>query len=242
MSALSRLLAWILALALVTLPLVAVLQGWMAAERWPLSRLVIVAEFERVSPDQVQAAVAAHASAGFFAVDLDAVRQSLAGLPWVKSAEVRKHWPDTLELHLVEHRAFARWGETRLLSDEGTLFEAPGGEFLQGLPWLDGPETRLADVVRLYNALEEALRGTGLQVAALRQSARGSWVMETADGAEWMLGRNEPVARMERFVRALPVLRASATGEIERADLRYANGFAIRWRAPVPATENAGST
>jgi cell division protein FtsQ len=230
MTALSRLLAWLLALTLVALPLVAVLQGWMPGERWPLSRLLIEAEFERVSPEQVRAAVAAPAAAGFFAVDLAAVRNELEALPWVKSVEVRKHWPDTLELHLVEHRAFARWGEDRLLSDQGVVFRAPGGEHLQGLPLLDGPKARLGDVVKLYNQADEELRGTGLRIAEVRLTRRGSWSIRTADGAQWMLGRQEPLTRIERFVRVLPMVLSSSQGEIERADLRYANGFAIRWR------------
>lgn len=235
MSAVTRVLAWMLALSLVALPLVAVLQGWMAAERWPLSRLVIEAEFERLSSDQVRTAVAAHAAAGFFAVDLNAVRAELTQLPWVKSVEVRKHWPDTLELRLTEHRAFARWGDQRLLSDEGALFDAPGGELMQGLLRLDGPDARLSDVVRLYNEASERLQGSGQRIERLSLSARGSWVLHTGEGAEWMLGRAEPLARIERFVRVLPALMSSATAVIERADLRYANGFAIRWREETAA-------
>jgi cell division protein FtsQ len=58
-----------------------------------------------------------------------------------------------------------------------------------------------------------------------------------------MLGRTEPLARIERFVRVLPVVLASAPGVIERADLRYANGFAIRWREPIVApTEEPETT
>lgn len=233
MTALSRLLAWLLALTLVTLPLIAILQGWMPGERWPLSRLLIEAEFERVSAEQVRAAIAGPAADGFFAVDLGAVRSELQALPWVKSVEVRKHWPDTLELHLVEHRAFARWGDERLLSDQGVVFRAPGGEHVQGLPLLDGPRARLGEVVKLYNQADQQLRGTGLRIAEVQLSQRGSWSLRTEDGAEWMLGRHEPLARIERFVRVLPLVLSSGQGEIERADLRYANGFAIRWRGAL---------
>ena len=39
MNALLRILAWLLAVALVALPVVAVLNGWVGAGHWPLSRL-----------------------------------------------------------------------------------------------------------------------------------------------------------------------------------------------------------
>ena len=67
-----RILAWALALALVALPVVAVVQGWIGAERWPLSRLRVTGQFERVQAEQLRAAVAPYASRGYFAADLDA--------------------------------------------------------------------------------------------------------------------------------------------------------------------------
>lgn len=242
MNALARILAWLIALALVVLPGVALLKGWLASERWPLSRLVVGAEFERISAEQVRAALAGHAAAGFFAIDLEASRKSLERLPWVRSAEVRKRWPDTLEIELEEHRAFARWGEDRLLSERGALFVAPGGQWMEGLPQLDGPDARRREVVELYRAAAQRLQGTGLQLSSLTVSERGSWSLRTADGSEWLLGRGEPLQRLERFVRLLPAVLASGGGEIERADLRYANGFAIRWRQPQPTPQPVETT
>ena len=48
MSTLLRVLAWLLAVALVALPVVAVLNGWVGAERWPLSRLRVTGDAFRV--------------------------------------------------------------------------------------------------------------------------------------------------------------------------------------------------
>ena len=46
-----RFVAWCLAVALVALPIVGVLRGWFAADRWPVTRLTVQAEFKHVSPD-----------------------------------------------------------------------------------------------------------------------------------------------------------------------------------------------
>ena len=40
-----RLVAWCLAIALVALPIVGVLRGWFAANRWPVTQLTVQAEF-----------------------------------------------------------------------------------------------------------------------------------------------------------------------------------------------------
>ena len=98
-----------------------------------------------------------------------------------------KRWPDTLEIELTEHRAFARWGEKRLISELGAVFEAPGGQWMEGLPHLDGPEERRMDVIRVYREATARLRGTGLGIDRLRLSPRGSWSLSTSDGARWMV-------------------------------------------------------
>ena len=52
MNAALRILTWLLALALVALPVVAVVNGWIGAERWPLSKLRVQGELARVQPAQ----------------------------------------------------------------------------------------------------------------------------------------------------------------------------------------------
>ena len=50
MNALARILAWALAVALVALPVVAVVQGWIGADRWPLRTLRINDNLQQVDP------------------------------------------------------------------------------------------------------------------------------------------------------------------------------------------------
>jgi cell division protein FtsQ len=238
-----RLVAWILALLLVALPLVAVVNGWVAADHWPIQRLRLTAEYERVSAEQVRAAVAPQLGRGFFAIDLAEVRTAVAALPWVEQVEVRKRWPDLIEVTLREHRAYARWGADRLLSDRGLLFSAEGQELLQGLPELDGPDARIADVVALHNQAQKIFAGTGLSVRGLRLSARGSWSLILSNEARVVIGRAEPEPRLARLVRVLPQLIAGEARAFERIDLRYTNGFAVRWapaaEPPTPAAPAA---
>src|SRR5690606_34084874 len=96
MSAFVRLVAWLLALALVALPVVAVLQGWIGADRWPLRTLRVVGTLERVDEQKLREAVLPYARNGFFAVRLEDAQAAVAKLPWVERAEVRKQWPDVV--------------------------------------------------------------------------------------------------------------------------------------------------
>ena len=231
-----RLAAWIAALALVALPIVGLVNGWFAADRWPFRRLEVQAEFSRVSAEQLRAAITRELELGFFAVDLDAVRESVEALPWVESAVVRKRWPDQLELRVVERRAAAVWGDARLVSTAGELFAVPGEVAPDGLPRLAGPEDRAFEVLEFHAAARSAMAGSGHAVAGAALSSRGSWSLALDNGARIVIGREAPHERLARFVETLPRIAAAPDALWVRADLRYANGYAIEWRVPEPPT------
>lgn len=235
-----RLLAWILALALVALPVVAVVNGWVGTAQFPLRTLRVQGHLQRVDESRLRATVLPYAQRGFFAVPLDRIQDAVDALPWVERADVRKQWPDVLEVRISEHRPFARWGGDRLLSEQGRIFPANDIEVPRGLPLLDGPESRVAEVVALYNQARERLANAG-GVRGVALDKRGSWSITLNDGTEVVLGRDDPQARLERFAPLLPKLVAQHPGQrLARADLRYTNGFSLTWaelpKAPGTAT------
>lgn len=233
MSGLVRIVAWMLALVVVTLPLAAVLNGWVAPDHWPIRQLQVVAEYQRVSEEQIRTTVAATMGRGYFDTDPLTVHAALAALPWVEHVEVRKRWPDRIEVMLIEYRARARWGDDRLLSEQGSLFSTPGAADLQGLPVLFGPDERVADVLEFFEEAQGLLSATGLPLAGARLSPRGSWSLQLKNGASVVIGRSpSPQMRLTRLVRVLSQLLQGAYRPFERIDLRYTNGFAIVWVSP----------
>ncbi len=236
MSAVLRILAWLLAIALVALPVVAVLNGWVGAERWPLAKLRVHGEFKRVPGEELQKALLPYARAGYFAVKLQDAQYAVEQLPWVDSAQVRKQWPDVLEVSIVEHKPFARWGKDRLLSEQGRLFATPHGLENAPLPELDGPDSKTAEVVELYNDSRTLFAPAGGDVRALAMDARGSWSLALDNGTEVIVGRDDARSRLGRFVRVLPQLTRTQV-PIVRADLRYTNGFTLSWGTPPPAAK-----
>ncbi|UYB51617.1 cell division protein FtsQ/DivIB [Xanthomonas sp. AM6] len=227
MSALLRILAWLLALALVALPVVAVLNGWVGAERWPLSRLQVSGDFKRVPAEQLRQVVLPYARRGFFAVRLQDAQDAIERLPWVESARVRKRWPDVLEVRVTEHRPFARWGSDRMLSEQGRIFALPSELRGMALPQLAGPDAKAQDVVALYNESRALFAPAGLPVNGVAMDARGSWSLQLGDGVQIVVGRDDARARLARFARVLPQLLQPDQAPLARADLRYTNGFTV---------------
>ncbi|ANB16593.1 cell division protein FtsQ/DivIB [Dokdonella koreensis] len=241
-----KLLAWGIALTLIGLPVAGVLTGRFAAHSWPIRQLQVSAEYAYVSAEQIRAAVAPKLDAGFFALDLDDVRAALLGLPWVARVDARKRWPDTLELTVYEQLPYARWGEKQLISRAGTLFTVAGADQLQGLPQLSGPDDQLADVVAFHTRCLRQFSGSGLAVTEVALSSRGAWRLTLASGTTVELGREAAEQRLGRFLDVWPRLASGSNGVPASIDLRYENGFAVRWadaaaRAPAATSMQPGA-
>src|SRR3546814_6460724 len=107
-------------------------------------------------------------------IRLDQAPASGDKLPWVDHAEVGKDWPYVVEVRIVEHRPFARWGDDQLLSEDGDLFPVADAEVPASLPRfdVDAPAARTADVVELYNQASRMFAPEGMRVRELSERKR----------------------------------------------------------------------
>ena len=81
-----------------------------------------------------------------------------------------------------------------------------------------------------------AALGAPMSSAQLTMSARGSWRVELDKGAALELGRgteDEVLARTDHFVHTVPRVVAQYQRPLESADLRHADGFAVRLKGVV---------
>jgi len=92
--------------------------------------------------------------------------------------------------------------------------------------------------VRLYIHTRTLFAPEGIGVERLTLDARGSWRVHLTSGTEIILGRSDAPRRLNRFARMLPGLLAQHPTSLQRADLRYSNGFALLWTTqdPLPST------
>ena len=217
--------------------LVLIATGWGAgvadAGRWPITWIEVSGPLQRVSAHQVRAVAASRADGGFFSVELDQVRAAVEALPWVAEAGVSRRWPDGLAVAVSEHTPAAYWRDEQLLSRRGQLFAPADGYRLRDLPRLYGPAEQLQTVVDKWQLWGGWLASHGLRIAALQLTERGAWRLYLSHGIEVEVGRREPDRRMRRLATSLSALRAERERLPVMIDLRYGNGFAVRWSEPV---------
>ena len=217
--------------------LLALIVGALAALTWALDRPVRVismdGSFQRVSPGEIEKAVAPYAHEGFMSADLDGIQRAIEALPWVERARIQRRWPNSLHVTVIEQTAAARWGESGLLNTRGELFVRSATHVPAELPHLSGPDGTESQVAQRYLSAQGRMLEAGMRIAALRLDERGAWEMDLDSGVTVRLGRREVDERLDRFIRTASQVIAHRLNEIAYVDMRYSNGFAIGWRSPT---------
>jgi len=221
-----------------------VLVGALSALTWALDRPVKVisidGSFQRVSPGQIEKAVAPFASEGFMSANLGDIQRAVETLPWVDHARIARRWPNSLRVSVTEQTAAARWGESGLLNIRGELFVRAAAHVPAELPRLSGPAGTESQVAQRYLSVQGRMAEAGLRIAALRLDERGAWEMDLDCGVTVRLGRRDVDERIDRFIHTASQVISHRLTEVNYVDMRYSNGFAIGWRnQATPASSGA---
>jgi cell division protein FtsQ len=217
----------------------AALQLLLRSPLFPLKEIVVRSELKHASAAEIENAMDG-VGGNFFAADLAAVRERLEQVTWVRSVDLRRVWPDRIEVRLEEHVAFARWGGGGLVNTFGEPFSAPldDGSALK-LPLFAGPAGSEGEIAKRYRSFADLVAPLGESPDRVELTARYAWQLRLAgaqNGAlNLELGRDGADAveqRLARFVAAYPEslgrLPRRGTADSAFVDLRYPNGFALR--------------
>jgi cell division protein FtsQ len=201
---------------------------------FPLREVDIKGELQHVNREQVQFIVTREMKGNFFTLDLNRTRAAFEKLPWVRNVNVRRRWPDRLEVAIEEHVVLARWGGSALVNTHGELFRAASNA---ALPEFNGPEDAAGEVAGHYEEFSRMLKPLNLALTRMTLSDRRALQLKLNNGLVVELGRDKVRERLQKFVGVYDQTVAKLPISVSYADLRYPNGFAVRYPeiASVPA-------
>jgi cell division protein FtsQ len=216
----------------------AVMVTWLMRQSlFNLGAITVQGDMTHNNALTLRANVAPRLTGNFFTVDLTQTRTVFESVPWVRQAVVQRQFPDRLKVVLQEHRAEAFWGpegDTRLLNNFGEVFEANQDEVeAVDLPQLNGPAGQAPLVLDGYRKLAPHFEKIDALLERLELTSQGSWRARLDNGAELELGQgsvDEIDARTQRFLGTLTQVSSRYGRDLESADLRYSNGYAIKLR------------
>jgi cell division protein FtsQ len=176
----------------------------------------------------------------FFTLNLLQARHAFEQIPWIRSALVRREFPNRLSVTLDEFQPVAQWGtegDGKFLSAEGTVFEVNADDVdSDALPTLKGPESQAKTVLEMFQYLKPLMVKMDMPLDKLELSQRGSWSAQLESGASLELGQGtqqELGDRLKLFSKTLTQVASRygrTTTSLLSADLRYESGYALRLR------------
>ena len=196
---------------------------------YPLGAVRIGGELRKVTKQELIKVIAPYTKGGFFNTDVEQVRHVTESLSWVERASVRRVWPARLEVEVIEHKALARWARGGLVNEQGKLF-SPSVESSPGrLPLLSGPMGTERKLLGRYQRLAEVFSSTLGEPEKLILNEQGIW-RAVFPGPVTLIYRESQWTEIQAFRGIYGSLMASLSLPISRIDLRYPNGFSVRWK------------
>ncbi|NCT84858.1 MAG: FtsQ-type POTRA domain-containing protein [Comamonadaceae bacterium] len=213
-----------------------------------LRAIQVVGDVSRNSVASLRANALPRLQGSFLSLNLQEGRAAFEAVPWVRQAQLQRVWPMQLKVRLEEHRAAAYWearvdgadaaseasAERALVNSFGEVFHANLGDVEdEDLPLLAGPAHSAGAMLQMWRALSPAAEQLGESIERLDLSGRGSWRASLGSGAVVELGRGseaEVVERFARFARTISQVTATYNSPLLSADLRHADGYAVKLR------------
>ena len=212
--------------------LVAATKAYITLQAIPVQRIAVTGELEHTQTEAIQDMIQPALVGGFLRADLQRIRQQLEELPWIYQANVQRRWPSSLEIHVIEQLPIARWGDSGFLNHEGEVFQSGNNLDGQALPLLQGPAGSAKALMAGYQRIVEILAPLHLEVAQLALDERGQVEVMLEGGIQLVLGSDDLLERMHRFLAIYRIQLAARAGDIERVDLRYETGVAVAFTEP----------
>ena len=123
-----------------------------------------------------------------------------------------------------------RWLEHSLLNERGEVFRPLNIDRFQTLPVLYAPNVQRQELLEVMHGLSVSLMDQGLYLTEFRVNERQSWLLSMENGLVIQLGRLQPLAKFSQLMKALIVTGGELVNKMIYVDMRYPNGYAVRWR------------
>jgi len=205
----------------------------------PVNKIRVHGAFVNVDEAMLHRAVSGVVAGGYFNVDVERVREVVEQLAWVSKASVRRVWPDTLSVSIVEQQPIAVSKKAGLINANGDVFKPLNKTLPKLLPIFDGDPRLNKLMLSKYSEMNNLLTSIKRKIIYLKIDARHAVELKLDNGLKVVLGRGDTLHRLERLMRIYSKVLAGRINDIEVIDLRYTNGMAIGWKKNIKNNKGA---
>lgn len=200
----------------------------------PIGVISVKGQFSHVDQLEVQRRVEPLVNGGILSLNLEQIRGELELHPWIEQAKVSRQWPGGLVITVKEEVPIARWGgtgfeHTGFVNSRGEMLEIADNSALVHLPLLQGDVDTERLLMKSYREMAQLLQPSSLKIAGLKRDQRGAWQLSLSNGLELVIGRDQVMEKMRRFLVVWMTTLKGKAEQIARVDIRYDNGISVEW-------------
>ena len=164
-----------------------------------------------------------------YLLDKKSLEEEIEFNPWVYSASLTSLWPSTLVVKIHEQKPIAFWGKRAMVNEFGEVIEVDLPAQRNTLPMLYSPFDKGREMVENYVKIRKWMKDFPVDIVEFTENTRGSWLLKLSNGMKVKVGRKEQERRLRRFMVGYSNQLVRQVKKIDTVDLRYTNGFAVKW-------------
>ena len=198
-------------------------------EKIQITHVKIQGDFRYIDAITFESDLTRRFSGNYLDTGLASIVSEVETHPWVSKATVRRIWPDTLLIDVLEQRPVAIYNDKLYLGLSGDLFEPPE-TVTESLPRLYGLISETMDVHSHFRVFSDRL----IDISKVLSVSRGSdlgWAVTLESGIQLQMGRSDILGRLGRARAVLTKLHDEQIAVLAKVDARYSNGVALSWRS-----------
>lgn len=222
----------------VIIPVVTAVAGYQWVqnpENLTITSVEVSGDLKVLDKSKLGPVIKPHTKTNLFLLDANALETAIESNTWVNSASMTKVWPDRLLIKVFEQKPVAFWGKDKMLANNGEIIDAVIDDKKGLLPTLYSPREEGRYMAASFIKVRQWLKGVPLKIVEFKEDTRGSWKVKLENGLTLKVGRNEQKKRVRRFMVGYTQGLANVINNVHSVDLRYTNGFAVKWKKGLSA-------
>jgi len=228
----------LLPILVISIPLlvVALTYNWIQnPENLTIESVEVTGDLKVLNKKQLKPVIESYTKTNLYLLDEESLEKAIEANPWVHSASLMQQWPNKLVIRIHEQNAVAHWGATEMLADNGQIIKASLGTKNSDLPLLHSPNGKGRNMASGFLEIRKMMKGFPEKLVEFKEDTRGSWKIKLENGMTLKIGREHQAKRLKRFMVAYEESLSEVIDKISIVDLRYTNGFAVKWKKGLSA-------
>ncbi len=166
----------------------------------------------------------------FFNLKIIDLKKKIENVDWIRLADVRRVYPDEIEIYIIEHIPIAIWNDKMFLNDLGEIFFANDIDIK--LPKIYSTNDRNKIIFKYFVTFSKNLIKNNIHHSVIKmdENNRRSLTIKLSSNIIIYLGSNDIMNKIDTFFKVYNSLNSSDLTKIRYIDMRYSNGFAVGWK------------